>query len=108
MSDLDYRRLAGIIFYAIIHGMKYINNDICGVKKIEFFNRKNDLEATHIWSENNHELRWTYVRVYRVNFSSEYMSQLEVNLVNYIFQKYLKILDGFCLTYGRIHIIEQV
>lgn len=88
--------------------MKYINNDICGVKKIEFFNRKNDLEATHIWSENNHELRWTYVRVYRVNFSSEYMSQLEVNLVNYIFQKYLKILDGFCLTYGRIHIIEQV
>lgn len=48
MSDLDYGRLVGIIFYTIIDGMKYINNDICGVKKIEFFNRKTDLEATHI------------------------------------------------------------
>lgn len=43
-----------------------------------------------------------------MNFSSEYMSQLEVNLINYIFQKYLKNLDGFCLTHGRIHIIEQI
>lgn len=51
MSDLDYRRLVRIISYTIIDGMKYINNDICGVKKIEFFNRKNDLEAVHIWSE---------------------------------------------------------
>lgn len=56
-----------------------------------------------------------------MNFSSEYMRQLEVNLINYIFQKYLKIsrplytsgvlineVDGFCLTHGRIHITEQV
>lgn len=39
MSDLDYRRLVGIIFYTTIDGMKYINNDICEVKEIEFFNR---------------------------------------------------------------------
>lgn len=51
MSDLDYRRLVGIISYTIIDGMKYINNDICGVKKIEYFNRRNDLGAVHIWSK---------------------------------------------------------